>query len=354
MKSLKFVIVPLPGSLFLDTAAAADVLRLANESIEKGDAQSHLNTYEVIFASPNQTLELTMANGMNLSVQHALSNLDDEIDTLFIGGLVASDADCHYPDLVAWLEVYADKVRRICLSGSIVQWLRVSGLLNSVDHATHWSLHSTDLAEKPMHTDILYTKHRNVIACAGMSAVIDLTLMLVEEDLGRSLAMGIAKHMLVYQRRPGTDSQVSNLLQQQFSGKKQITSLQSWIKANLHENLKITLLADKAAMSPRNFARVFQSQTGISPGRYIENLRIESSKRYLEDTDLSIEQIASYCGFGNADTLRKLYLRTFGITPYHYRRHRQKEEGGKEFLAEVQKEIVSTIQPVHRRRMATS
>lgn len=316
------VIVPLPGALMMDTTAVSDAFQLANRASNIQTVQSP--NYEIIIASSTPDREIKAGGGIRISCENSIYDIEDKIDTLFIGGLAQCDYSRFSPLFINWLRTNASKIRRICASGSTVSALAAAGLLHSSQIAIHWSVNDEFRDEFPTletNTHPIFIRYENIYSCAGMSSAIDLSLALIEEDLGRCLAMEVGKSMVIYQCRPGTELQFSNMLHQQQSGKRQIDAIQTWIKSNLKGNLKIAVLADKAAMSPRNFARVFLAQTGISPGRYIEQLRLESSKRYLEETDLSIEQIAALCGFGNSDTMRKLYTRALHITPFNYRKN---------------------------------
>lgn len=332
MKKLKVVVVPIEGTLFMECTTLADALTMANEITLKQPEESP--EYELVFATPNDSLTVSTSSGLSVNCQQSLFDIDGKIDTLFLGGLTLDLLPQTFQKLSGWIKAHSSRIRRICFSGSGVTFALREGLIKSSNGAIHWAIQDSGFAlgedKSKLNPEPLFLRSGNVITCAGMSSVIDLSLMLIEEDCGREVAMQVAKMMVIYQRRPGSELQFSSLLHQQFSGKKQINAVQSWIKSNLHENLKIAVLADRAAMSPRNFSRVFLAQTGLSPGHYIIMLRLESSKRFLEETDLSVEQIAAQCGFGNADTMRKLYLRTFNLTPYFYRRNHKINAGANE------------------------
>lgn len=323
MQKLKIVILCLPGTLCMDTATFSDAFLLANSLTQQDDTLLTQPEYELVYASPTRNKIQRSASGLMFACTEALDEVVGKIDTLFIGGLSMPQQHTTHSELISWLQVNASRVRRICVSGTGAELLAAKGFIRKPGFTIHWSLAEKDVFQDSglaFNTQSLFVRHGNLISCAGMSAVIDLSLMLIEEDLGRFVAMSVAKMMLIYERRPGSESQLSTLLDQQSSTKKQIIAVQSWIKGNLGQSLKIAVLADRVAMSPRNFARVFLTQTGLPPGKYIEKLRLESSKRLLEETDLSIEQIAAQCGFGHADTLRKLYIRMFELTPYSYRK----------------------------------
>jgi transcriptional regulator GlxA family with amidase domain len=126
--------------------------------------------------------------------------------------------------------------------------------------------------------------------------------------------------LVLYLKRPGNQSQFSNILMHQMVDHEPIRQIQEWIPEHLDENLTVETLAARALMSPRNFARVFLRETGITPAKYIEMMRLETARRRLEETRLTIDEISSECGVGNADTLRRLFLRHIKTTPSDYRK----------------------------------
>ena len=148
----------------------------------------------------------------------------------------------------------------------------------------------------------------------------DLSLAMVEEDYGREIALSVARQLVLYLKRPGNQSQFSSILTYQTADYKPIRKIQDWILDHLDEELTVKILAEKAAMSPRNFARVFLRESGITPAKYIEKLRLETARRRLEETRLTLDQISNECGIGNADTLRRLFIRHMNTTPSEYRR----------------------------------
>ncbi|HEX3007120.1 MAG TPA: helix-turn-helix domain-containing protein, partial [Bacteroidales bacterium] len=155
---------------------------------------------------------------------------------------------------------------------------------------------------------------------AGISTGMDLALAMVEEDYGRDAALFIARQLVLYLKRPGNQSQFSAALLHQKVDHQPIAEVMNWVIEHLDEPLSVEILAEKAAMSPRNFARVFLRETGTTPAKYIEKLRLETARRRLEETQLTLEEISQECGIGNADTLRRLFLRQMKTTPSDYRR----------------------------------
>jgi transcriptional regulator GlxA family with amidase domain len=149
----------------------------------------------------------------------------------------------------------------------------------------------------------------------------DLALALVEEDHGSRLALQVARNLVLYLRRPGGQSQFSAALSMQLTDRKPLRELESWVLDNLNRPLTVPVLAQRVAMSPRNFARIFTKEMKTTPAKFVERLRVEAARRRLEESHNSMETIASECGFGNVNSMRNVFQRTLKIPPGQYRRH---------------------------------
>jgi transcriptional regulator GlxA family with amidase domain len=225
-------------------------------------------------------------------------------------------------ELLRWLQKTAQRVRRlgsICTGAFL---LASAGLLDGKRVATHWKW-AADLANKFEHTtvdaDPIYIRDGNTYTTAGVTAGMDLALALVEEDLGSPMALKVARELVLYLRRAGGQSQFSTALSLQASDRKQIEEIRSWVLDNLDRELPVEKLAEKAGMSPRNFARVFQKDTGTTPARFVERLRVEAARRRLEESQDKLEKVASDCGFGSLHSLRRSFLRVLHVPPNDYR-----------------------------------
>jgi transcriptional regulator GlxA family with amidase domain len=163
-------------------------------------------------------------------------------------------------------------------------------------------------------------KDGNIYTSAGISAGIDLALAWVEEDCGAAVAHEVALGLVLFLRRPGGQTQYSVSLAAQASEMKAIQELQVWMAENLSRDLSVEILAQRAAMSPRNFQRVFLREVGKTPSHYVQELRLEAAHRQLDRTDRGLKRIALDCGFGNAEVMRRAFVRLIGITPDRYRR----------------------------------
>ena len=167
--------------------------------------------------------------------------------------------------------------------------------------------------------DPIFVRDGNVATSAGVTAGLDLALALVEEDLGRRVALQVARHLVVFLQRPGGQAQFSAQLSAQTADRAPLRELQAWIPDHLDEDLSVPALARRACMSDRNFARAFRRETGRTPGAYVEEARVESARIALETGDLPVEAVAQQAGFGTVETMRRAFRRQVGVSPNEYR-----------------------------------
>lgn len=245
-------------------------------------------------------------------------------DTVVVaGGEGLRTLDC-VAEIVAWLKgVGARRTASVC-SGAYL--LAEAGLLDGRRATTHWA--STDdfsrrYPKVTVDSKRIFIRDGDVWTSAGISAGIDLALALIEDDLGADLARRTAQQLVVHQRRPGGQSQFSALVE--LGGRTgRFAELVEWMRAHLAEPLTVERLADEAAMSPRNFARAFIAETGTTPAKAVERLRLETARTALETGHASLERIAEAAGFGDPGRMRRAFLRTFGQPPQALRRAVQK------------------------------
>jgi transcriptional regulator GlxA family with amidase domain len=167
--------------------------------------------------------------------------------------------------------------------------------------------------------DAIYVKDGNTYTSAGVTAGIDLALALVEEDLGRAMALNCARHLVVFMRRPGGQSQFSATLESQQAERNSLVELIAWATDHPASDLSVEAMAARVHMSLRNFSRVFRDEVGQTPAAFVEKLRVEAARRHLEETDDSLDAIARACGFGSADTMRRSFHRVVKVAPSDYR-----------------------------------
>lgn len=245
------------------------------------------------------------------------------IDTLLVAGGTGVEKAGRNEELLRWLRRTAEHVRRIGSVCTGAFLLASAGLLEGKRAATHWKW-AGDLAQKfeniEVDPDPIYIRDGNTYTTAGVTAGMDLALALVEDDLGSSIALQVARELVLYLRRAGGQSQFSTALTLQASDRKQIVDIRSWAFDNLKKGLQVADLAAKAGMSPRNFARVFLKETGTTPARYVERLRVEAARRRLEESKDKLEKIASDCGLASMQGLRRSFFRVLHVGPNEYRK----------------------------------
>ena len=254
----------------------------------------------------------------------SLGSLADEtIDTLLIAGGDGVYAAVRDAGLVGQVRSLAASVRRV---GSICTGaflLAAAGLLSGKRAVTHWEAcerladHHPDILVEP---DAIFIEEEGVWTSAGVTAGIDLALAMVAEDLGRPRAMAIARALVSFMVRPGGQSQYSPILSRQEADTEgRFDSLHDWMEANLGGDLRVEILAEHAAMSPRNFARLYAAHTGQTPAKAVEAMRVEAARGLLEGSDLTVSQVALRCGFGDDERLRRAFIRALKVSPSAYR-----------------------------------
>ncbi|HET7208090.1 MAG TPA: helix-turn-helix domain-containing protein [Terriglobales bacterium] len=278
--------------------------------------------YSVEIVSNAKVLKVSGEGGLlTFLAQDHFRNVKGTCDSVLlvcgVGTRTARD-----PALFAWLRKTAPAVRRlgaVCVGAFL---FAEAGLLDGRRATAHWKF-GTELAKRyprvQVESDRLWVKDGNIYTSAGISAGIDLALAWVEEDCGNALAHEAARELVLFLRRPGGQQQLSTSLASQASEMKSLQDLQVWIVENLRSKLSVQDLAERVAMSVRNFERVFTRELGITPSQYVLQARVEAARRQLERTDAGLKQIAGACGFGSVDVMSRSFLRLIGITPRAYR-----------------------------------
>ncbi|MFD5854385.1 GlxA family transcriptional regulator [Streptomyces chartreusis] len=284
-----------------------------------GAEQHAPGTYRIRTASLDGAPVRT-SSGLTLVPDHAL---DDPLaaHTLVVpGGQGTRTPD---PALVGWLREHGPRAERLVsvCTGAIL--LAAAGLLDGRRATTHWAYCDKLARDHPdveVDPDPIYVRDGHVATSAGVTSGIDLALALVEEDLGREVALGIARHLVVFLRRPGNQAQFSAQLAAQTAQREPLRDVQRWITEHPDADLTVESLATRASLSPRHFARAFQSETGMTPGRYVDRVRLEHARRLLEDTADGIEEISRASGYGTPEAMRRAFVKALGAAPAEYRR----------------------------------
>jgi len=320
MQAREVVIIAFPGVESLDVVGPFEVFAGAQRLI---DTTSHSDRgYRIRVASlgggPIRTL-----SGLVLMADADLRDMPESIDTVVVpGGDGTRPADVD-PKLIDWIAVHAPRARRVVSVCTGAFLLAEAGLLDGRRAVTHWAVCDTLARRYPkvqVTPDPIFVRDGNIATSAGVTAGMDLSLALVEEDLGREAALTIARWLVLFLRRPGNQSQFSAQLSAQLAKRTSLRELQHWISDHPAADLTVAAMARRAGMSPRNFSRAFHADVGLTPGRYVEQLRIEVARRLLEESDDTTERIAATSGFGTTETMRRSFIRALGVGPAEYRR----------------------------------
>jgi transcriptional regulator GlxA family with amidase domain len=315
MSARRVVIVGFPRVQSLDLSGPYEVFAEAG-------------TYRVEVAAPRQG-SFTANSGLALSADVALADLRGRIDTLIVAGGYGIFDVIEDPAFVHNLQRAAKRSRRfgsIC-TGAFA--LAAAGLLDGRRATTHWRFSDRLSSRYPaviVDPDRIYIRSGNVYTSAGVTAGMDLALALVEEDHGHDAAMAIAREFVLFMRRQGGQSQFSTALAAQTADREPLRELQAWIVDNLNADLSAETLSHRAHMSTRHFARVFSREVGRTPARYVEHVRVEAAQRRLEESTDSLEGIATHCGFGSVNSMRRSFLRVRGIPPSAYRQRFSRQQ----------------------------
>jgi transcriptional regulator GlxA family with amidase domain len=309
----KLVLIPLyDGTQSLDVTGPLEVF--------SGAARyAGHNFYEVVTASVGGGA-VRSSSGLRITPDIDLDEAPTPHTLVVPGGYGTLDGQ---PDLVAWMRENAMRAERVVSVCSGVFLLAQAGLLAGKRVTTHWS--ACELLAK-QHPDLevdpepIFVRDGKIATSAGVTSGIDLALALVEEDLGRECALVIARHLVMYLRRPGNQTQFSAPLTLQAAERQPLRDVQQWIVEHPSAKLSVEALAERANLSPRQFARVFTAETGMTPGRYVDRIRLEAARRLLEDTSAGISRVARDCGYGTPETMRRAFVRALGVSPAEYRR----------------------------------
>jgi transcriptional regulator GlxA family with amidase domain len=222
---------------------------------------------------------------------------------------------------VDWLRQRTKNARRVASVCTGAFLLGASGSLDGRRAATHWSF-CGELARRfpavQVESDPIFVRDGSIWTSAGVSAGIDLALALVEEDLGRTAALAVARYLVVFLKRPGGQAQFSEALSLQ-SAEDEFGALHEWINKHLADDLSLPTLASQAGMSERSFSRRYVEAIGLTPARAIERLRVEAARRLLSETRQPVKRISQRCGFGSEETMRRSFLRVLAANPQDYR-----------------------------------
>jgi transcriptional regulator GlxA family with amidase domain len=315
------VIVVYPGVQSLDVTGPLEVFVGAQQLIAAAGRREP--GYRVTVASLDGARPLATSSGLEIVPETSLADAPTPIDTLIVAGGAGSAEASAEEALLDWLAATAPSARRVAsvCTGAFV--LAAAGLLDGRRATTHWAS-AAELARRYPAIEVdpepIHLRDGDVWTSAGVTAGMDLALALVEEDLDRDAALTIARHLVLFLRRPGNQSQFSATLAAQQPERESLRDVQRFIVEHVSEDLSVEALAERAHMSPRNFARAYRAETGVTPARYVERVRLEAARRALEDSSKPIATVAAACGFGTPETMCRAFLRALGVAPAEYRR----------------------------------
>lgn len=319
MRTQTVLIVLFDGVQSLDVTGPLEVFTGANRwQLSRGDEPAYAVTTAGLGGYPIRT-----SSGLLITPDSDLHHAGTPDVLLVPGG-----DGTHAPDqeLITWLRQHGPQARKavsVCTGAFL---LAEAGILSGRRATTHWAYCASLAARFPdidVAAEPIYVRDGNLATSAGVTAGIDLALALIEEDLGRDAALTIARHLVVFLRRPGNQAQFSAQLATQTAQREPLQQVQQWITEHTDADLSVDALAQRANLSPRQFARSFVAEVGMSPGRYVDRVRLEAARRQLEDTRDGIEETARACGFGTPEAMRRAFLRALGVGPAEYRRRFQ-------------------------------
>jgi transcriptional regulator GlxA family with amidase domain len=309
-----------PGVQSLDVAGPVEVFHAAQRVLEASG--SRRRGYAIRTLSRDGA-PVRSSSGLTLTPDGALAADAGPLDTLLVPGGDGREQACADPATVAWVAAAAGRARRtagVCTGAFL---LARAGMLDGRRATTHWASARELQREHPaVHVDAdpIFVRDGHVWTSAGVTAGMDLALALVEEDLDRDVALLIARHLVLFLRRPGNQSQFSATLAAQRTGRAPLREVQRLVVEDVAGDHSVEAMAARANMSPRHFARAFAAEAGVTPARYVERVRLEAARRRLEDTEEPIAAVAAACGFGTAETMRRAFLRALSVSPAEYRR----------------------------------
>ena len=309
-------ILAMPGVQLLDVSGPMDVFAEAN-------AQAGAPAYRLLVGA-SAPGPLVSSSGLRLTPDFVAGpDTDVEIDTLLVAGRPNATEVPLEAGALDWLRRTAPRTRRfgsVC-SGAFA--LAAAGLLDGARVTTHWAVAKTLAQAFPNVTvdeDAIHVRDGKGRTAAGVTAGLDLALALVEEDLGRDIAMRVAGQLVMFFKRPGGQLQFSRKGGAAPAGRSALQEVQRWVAANPSLVHSVAELARRMDVSPRHFARMFRTEVGMTPAAWVEVTRVEAARRMLEDGHDTPKQVAARCGFADVDVLRRAFQRRTGVTPADYRR----------------------------------
>ena len=312
MPGRSVLIVLFDGVQSLDVTGPLEVFAHASDTVGTG-------CYEITTASVGGRA-VRSGSGLRIGPDLDLAEAATPDTVIVPGGAGSREPQ---PELVSWLRgtgARAERIVSVCTGAFL---LAEAGLLAGRRATTHWSWCDVLARRYPdvtVEPEPIFVRDGHVATSAGVTAGIDLALALVEDDHGREIALSCARQLVVFLRRPGNQTQFSAQLQAQVAQREPLREVQHWIAEHPGADLSVDTLAERARLSPRQFARAFTAETGTPPGRYVDRVRLEAARRLLEDSRDGVEQIARTCGYHTPEAMRRAFQQALNVSPAEYRR----------------------------------
>jgi transcriptional regulator GlxA family with amidase domain len=282
---------------------------------------SNAPDYEIQLANPGVERTLQTNRGIMLGDATPIADARSPIDTLVIAGGPGAESGSYDPNFIAWIVKAAGQSRRVAsiCTGAFI--LAEAGLLNGKQAVTHWSFCDRLAREYPrvvVRPEPIYLRDGSIYTSAGITAGIDLSVALVEEDHGHETALRIARFLVMFLVRPGGQAQYSHMLSHQAITSQPLRELQVWMLQHLRDDLAVESLAERIGVSARHFTRVCLRETGMNPGQFVDRMRVEAAQQIIDSSSRGLKEIADSCGFKLADAMRRTFLRVLGVTAAEY------------------------------------
>ena len=319
--SKRVLLVAHPGALGVELLGVRDILELANSYARReGVPEPFLVELATHDGGP-----VRLWAGLELGPVLHLGTYDEPVDTLIVVGSPVAEEAAEIPELVAGVRLAASRSRRVVgvCTGAFI--LAAAGLLDGRRCTTHWAWGDALAAKHPLaevDTDPIFIDDGDVWTSAGVTSGFDMLLALVEQDAGADAARYVAKLLVLYLRRTGNQSQfaIATGSAAQLAHREPLRDLQQYIAEHPGADLSAEKLAARVNMSPRHFSRVFRTEVGESPRRYVERVRLATARRMLEESAHGTEAVAVSAGFGSYEAMRRAFALALGVSPAEYRR----------------------------------
>lgn len=326
--SKKVMVLTYPGCQALDVAGPVDALQMTNEVSQ--DRGGNALCYDIKLVAPQSGALGTHGGAIRLHVDHAISEITDEelaqLDTFMIAGGFSAVSLRAEPDVIAFIQrasKHAKRIASVCTSAFL---FAEAGVLDGHAVTTHWRVADRlahDYPEIKVDADALVCHDGKIWSSGGISAGVDLALAMVENDLGADMARSVARMMVMFLARPGGQAQFQNPI----ADAKEIApptdlpvqGIIDLIRLHPTNDLRRSTLAEEFNLTERTLARRFQSFTGMTIARFVEDVRLGHARLYLEDSEMTLENVADRAGFSSADSMRRVFTRRLSISPQDYR-----------------------------------